>query len=846
MNSSYFGNISFRIFGSSHGEEIGITAEGLPAGFAPDTEKLMSFLKRRSPVGKDYATGRKEPDVPEFISGIKNGVLSGTPFTAVIKNKDIKKSDYEQFKSIPRPGHADYTAFVKYSGKEDMSGGGHFSGRMTAPLCILGGICIQILEEKGINVISRIKSIGKTEDEGELVSSTADDPFPTVNRECGEQMIKDIIAAKAAGDSLGGIIECKISGLPAGVGEAMFDGLESRISKLVFGIPAVKGIEFGSGFSGTQLKGSQNNDEFFFENGKVITKTNNCGGILGGISNGMPISFNVAFKPTPSISVLQNTVNLKTKENTKISISGRHDPCIVPRAVPCIEAAAAIAIYDAMLSCKGDDLSAYRREIDRVDTALARLFSERMEIAGKIAEYKFQSKSPIYDGTREKEKLSRVEADFPDGLKASGREFFETVILKSREHQQNILSKKGRYGLLGKGLSHSFSPAVHGLLGCAEYRLFDTDDLESFMSKKDFDGINVTSPYKKAVIPFLDRLSDTARKTGSVNTVIKDKDGKLTGYNTDVCGFTFALKKHGIMPEGKKIIVLGTGGASASVICALKDMGASDITVISRTGENNYGNIERQRGAEIIVNATPVGMYPNSGKSPISLCEFKCLQAVIDLIYNPSKTELLLSAEEMGIKTVNGLSMLTEQARASEELFFGNRISAEKTDKAEKELRFKTNNIVIIGMPGCGKSVTAKEIAAILGREAVDSDKEIEKRYGKTAKEIITEFGEEKFRKMETEVLKDICSAGGKVISCGGGVVERKENFRIIRQNSTVVYLKRKTRFLKTANRPISQKEGLENLFSRRDPLYRELADVEVTAVNGISENAGKILEAIR
>lgn len=347
MSSSYNGNIKFTIFGQSHSEAIGVTVEGLPSGFEPDMEKLERFLKRRAPGQNEYSTPRKEADVPEFVSGLCEGKLCGAPLTAIIKNTNIRSSDYSELKYKPRPGHADFTAGERYPDAHDYAGGGHFSGRLTAPLCIVGGLCIQLLEKEGISIVSHIAELGGVSDMSGLCS-TAEKSFPVIDENCGERMKKAILDAKSAGDSVGGVIECAVLNCPSGIGDPMFGGIENRISMLVFGIPAVKGIEFGAGFGAARLKGSENNDPFAVENGRVITKTNNCGGILGGITTGMPIVFRAAIKPTPSISVEQDTVDLRTMKNAKLSVHGRHDPCVVPRTVPCVEAAAAIAVYDAL------------------------------------------------------------------------------------------------------------------------------------------------------------------------------------------------------------------------------------------------------------------------------------------------------------------------------------------------------------------------------------------------------------------------------------------------------------------------------------------------------------------
>lgn len=353
MSSSFNGNIKFTIFGQSHSPAIGVTVEGLPAGFEPDMSELARFMQRRAPGRNEFSTPRSEADVPEFISGLFDGRLCGTPLTAIIKNTNTRSGDYSELKYKPRPGHADFTAGERYNNAQDYTGGGHFSGRLTAPLCIVGGLCLQLLRAEGISVVTRIAELGGVADKGEICS-TADKPFPVVNDECGEKMKAAILSAKAEGDSVGGIIECAVSGCPAGIGDPMFGGMENRISSLVFGIPAVKGIEFGAGFDAAKMLGSENNDPFAVENGNIITKTNNCGGILGGITTGMPIVFRAAVKPTPSIAREQDTVDLRMMENTKLTVHGRHDPCIVPRAVPCIEAAAAIAVYDALLEKRKD------------------------------------------------------------------------------------------------------------------------------------------------------------------------------------------------------------------------------------------------------------------------------------------------------------------------------------------------------------------------------------------------------------------------------------------------------------------------------------------------------------
>lgn len=330
MSNSFGSRYRFTIFGQSHAPAIGVTIEGLPAGFSPDMEALGAFLARRAPGQGPYSTPRKEADRPEFIAGLVDGHTCGAPVTAVIYNTNTRSGDYENLRRVPRPSHADYAAWVKYGDARDVAGGGQFSGRLTAPLCVAGGLALQLLEQEGVSIRARILSIGG-ETEPEKMRSRLD-------------------GAKAAGDSLGGVIECVCQGVPAGLGEPMFGGMENRISQAVFAIPAVKGIEFGAGFAAAGLTGSQNNDPFYYDaSGVVRTRANNHGGILGGITSGMPIVFRAAVKPTPSIGIEQDSVDLTAGTNVKLTVSGRHDPCIVPRAVPCMEAAAACAVYDALL-----------------------------------------------------------------------------------------------------------------------------------------------------------------------------------------------------------------------------------------------------------------------------------------------------------------------------------------------------------------------------------------------------------------------------------------------------------------------------------------------------------------
>lgn len=450
--------LKLSIFGTSHGPSIGMTLDGIPTGIDIDYSKLCDFMSRRAPGNSPLSTSRKEPDRPEFVSGFaginakeaeysataftKNLKTDGTEIRAIIYNKDVKSSDYSKLANTPRPGHADYTAHVKYAGTEDTRGGGVFSGRMTAPLCIAGGICKQILEARGIYVHASIHDI----------HGNSDEPLSEIKK------------AQILRDSVGGTVSCTISGLEAGYGGPLFEGLEGRIAEAVYAIPAVKGVEFGAGFEATRMYGSENNDQFYYdERGIVRTRTNNCGGILGGISNGMDIEFRVAIKPTPSIARVQHTIVYDSNDETEIEIHGRHDPCIVPRAVPCVEAAATLVIADIILAeelmggqsveshelkssdasfrtnSDHHDISSLRSSIDEVDKQLLGLIERRLRIAESVAAYKIENELEIVDSERESALLARIRARSSDDLAALNEDIYKAIISASCKHQEEII-----------------------------------------------------------------------------------------------------------------------------------------------------------------------------------------------------------------------------------------------------------------------------------------------------------------------------------------------------------------------------------------------------------------------
>lgn len=445
--------LTLSIFGTSHGPSIGMTLSGIPSEANINLDVLQEFMARRAPGNSPLSTSRKEPDQPEFVSGLMPRTsgdaeiltTDGSEIKAIIYNRDVNSSDYLKIANTPRPGHADYTAHVKYGGSEDSRGGGAFSGRMTAPLCIAGGICKQLLAERGIYIHASIHDI----------HGNAEDPLSEIKK------------AQVLRDSVGGTISCTISGLDAGYGGPLFEGLEGRIAEIVYAIPAVKGIEFGAGFESTRMYGSENNDEFYYdENDTVCTRTNNCGGILGGISDGMDIEFRVAIKPTPSIARPQRTIVYGSTEEAVIEVQGRHDPCIVPRAVPCVEAAAAVVIADLVLTEKAvssaaskkskglttvapastkscgfcsEDISLLRSSIDEIDLQLLALIERRLKIAESVAAYKKENNLGIIDSNREASLLKRIQSLSSDDLADLNEDIFKAIIRASCKHQEKFL-----------------------------------------------------------------------------------------------------------------------------------------------------------------------------------------------------------------------------------------------------------------------------------------------------------------------------------------------------------------------------------------------------------------------
>lgn len=491
------------------------------------------------------------------------------------------------------------------------------------------------------------------------------------------------------------------------------------------------------------------------------------------------------------------------------------------------------------------NLSELRLQIDAIDTELIRLFEKRMRVAAQIARYKQENRLPVLDASREETKLQDVASKLPADLQDYGRTLYKELFALSRDHQSHLLQK--HCGLLGRTLEHSYSPRIHGELGDYEYRLYEKEpeELEAFLQSGRFDGLNVTIPYKKAVIPYCAELSGTAKAIGSVNTLVRRADGTLYGDNTDAFGMKSLILYNHITVAGKKALVLGSGGTSLTACTILKEMGAETIVVISRNGEDNYGNLSRHSDAQIIVNTTPVGMYPHNGEQTVDLRQFPRLSGVVDVIYNPAHTALLLQAEELGIPHAGGLYMLVAQAKASAEAFTGKAIDDGEIARIEKRLRGQMENIVIVGMPGSGKTTVSQALGELLNRQVIDTDAEIVKHTGMSIPEIFRTYGEAHFRALETEIMGDVGKLGGKIISTGGGCVTRTENYPLLHQNGVILWLRREPDALARDGRPLSQVGNLQEMYAKRRPLYERFADICVDNNGAVEDAVAQIMEVL-
>lgn len=507
------------------------------------------------------------------------------------------------------------------------------------------------------------------------------------------------------------------------------------------------------------------------------------------------------------------------------------------------------------------DLTKLREQIDEIDAQLVALLERRLDVVNGVIAYKIAQGKPIYDAKREQEKIERLKGQARPETCKFMEEMLRDIMKTSKKYQKAATdafvaekmkemakpqtTEMPEYGLLGKKLGHSFSPMLHKTFGGYEYGLFEKteDELEDFLKNGTFKGINVTIPYKKAVLPYLADMSDIAKRTNSVNVIVRREDGSLYGDNTDYGGLKFSMERKGISVGGKKVVILGDGGVSATVLALMEDMGVASCVTISRRGENNYLNLAKHFDAEVIINTTPVGMFPDNGNAVISLKQFTRCETVIDLIFNPLRTKLLLEAEKLGMTTLNGLDMLVAQAALACEKFIGVEITPQRIASVCNDMALNCSSVILIGMPGCGKTSIGKALAEELDYPFLDCDEEVAKDTGRMPSDIICRSGEDTFRMYETQTLERVTRRNGIVLSCGGGVVTRPENLDLLRQNGVVVYIRRSLEELEQVDRPLSQLRTVEVLFEERKQLYLDFADVVVDNKGTISDAVALIME---
>ncbi len=488
-------------------------------------------------------------------------------------------------------------------------------------------------------------------------------------------------------------------------------------------------------------------------------------------------------------------------------------------------------------------LDDYRAEIDTIDRQITKLLEQRLQTVRNIGLCKQAMGKPVLDASRENSKLEALKSRTDEASYGYIADVFREIMAQSRKFQEE---HRVEYGLLGRTLGHSFSPEIHKKLGGYAYELFEVEPemLKGFFENTDLQGFNVTIPYKKEVIKYCASLSEAAQKTGSVNTIVRNKDGSFAGHNTDYYGLDYLIRSAGFDLSGAKVLILGNGGVSGTARQLAKDRGAAEVVTISRKGENSYENISMHYDAGFIINTTPVGMYPDNGRAVIDINRFKNCRGVIDLIYNPLKTKLVMDAQNAGIHAEGGLRMLVAQAAAACELFAGSRISDERIETEYMSILRKVENIILIGMPGCGKSSIGEALAELTGKSFSDSDIKIIEKTGRSAEDIIVSDGEEYFRRVETDIAKTEGSRTGCVIATGGGVVTRHENLDLLRQNGRIVYIRRSLDDLSSEGRPISASNRAEELFRQRRAAYESWSDFEVENT-GIKETAAAIAKLL-
>lgn len=489
-----------------------------------------------------------------------------------------------------------------------------------------------------------------------------------------------------------------------------------------------------------------------------------------------------------------------------------------------------------------------RKEIDLLDEKLIDLYIERLKLTDQVGAYKARKGLDLEDKKREKEIVDRFVGSYPD-YKREIEDIYREIFKTSKKRQEKIIVEKSlSYGLLGEHLGHSYSPEIHKYLGGYDYGLFEVkkEDLKAFLEEDQLKGLNVTMPHKINVLPYMDGLSYEAKKIGAVNT-IKFKNGRLYGYNTDYYGVKKMILRKNIQIKNKKVLVLGTGATSQTVTAVLEDFKAKTIDYVSRKGPIDYENMYDLEGIEVIVNTTPVGMYPDNGRSLVDLARFKSLEAVVDVIYNPFETRLVFDAKKMGLKASGGLAMLVYQAKKTVEIFLDSKISDRECEKLIGKMYREKRNIVLVGMPGSGKSTIGRKVAKILGLDHIDTDRYFEEKYGMAPSQALKKLGESSFRDMEEEVVREVGQMTNKVISTGGGVVTRRANHYPLKQNGYIIYVKRSVDKLSTRNRPLSQggPNHLVKMEEERREFYEEFADIAVNNNRHFNLAVDKIINII-
>lgn len=821
------------LLGASHEAQIGVRIEGIPLGTRVDTAWVQGFLHARRPQGVG-ATKRVEQDDIRWVGLSAQGYVVGA-VEGWLQNRSAKSRDYEAFVHIPRPSHADYPAYGRYP----TVGGGPFSGRMTAPLCIAGGIALCELEKRGVRLSAGIDTVGTVCYHG---NEFGENGWP---KEAGiaEKMQAEIALACEQKDSVGGAVTLVAEGLPVGLGGPSAEGLESVLSSLLFAVPGVKGVSFGSGFALSTMRGSEANDPIAVRDGKIQTLTNHSGGLNGGLTNGMPLTVRVALRPTPSIGLPQISVNLQTMEEVELTVEGRHDACIVPRARFALLSAVAIGLWNEFLrqesttakKAPATTLESLRTDIDRIDDQLARLFSERMRLCGKVGVQKTIEGLPVVAPQREAEVLARQQAKLQAPYDQLYTSVAESIIGAGRQIQQ------APYGLVGSQIGASFSPLIHREWGLVYMPIeVKEQDFDAWIRGVRLQGFNVTMPYKQTILPYLAEIDPLAERIGAVNTVVRTEKG-YKGYNTDYYGLRASLAHYGISVCDRTVAICGSGGVSRTAQAVCKDLGAKEVLVLSRTpskGTVSYEEVARYAHAEVLMNATPVGMAPDYEGCVIDLDKLPRLGAVVDLVYRPLKTSLILRAKQKGIRVIGGLFMLVAQAAESARIW-----GVQNVDEVAvyRKVRKQASNLVLVGMPSCGKSTLAAALAQRTGRKLVDVDGLIERDYGSPSA-LIREYGEGYFRAIENAVLEKVARSGGQVVATGGGSVLCPSMQRLA-QSGKVVWITRPIEALSVDNRPISQASGVETLQKERYPLYREICDMQIDNIN--LEEAVLALESI-